>query len=50
MPLCLWDVSPKILPVVLDIQRPETVKAALNKVRKEGGGREGDEEGRVGRQ
>jgi len=34
--VCLWDVSPKILPVVLDIQRPETVKAALNKVRKEG--------------
>ena len=32
--------SHKILPVVLDIQKPETIKAAVEKVWKEGG-REG---------
>ena len=36
--------SPKILPVVIDIQKPETIEAAMNKVRPEGG-REGGREG-----
>lgn len=35
--------SPKILPVVIDIQKPETIEAVFSKVRPEGG-RDGGKE------